>query len=68
MMTITMGTTNRAITFKNRQTRRAKLIPAGQKVRIRDTFAQGNGYTLTTVFEGESCETNGLTAEAFTRD
>lgn len=67
-MDVAMGTTNREITFKNRQTGRAKVIPAGQKVRIRNAFAQGNGYVLNTTYQGESYEMMGAVARDFTRD
>lgn len=67
-MEIALGTTNREISFKNRQTGRSKVIPAGQKVSIRNAFAQGNGYVLKTTHRGDAYETQGVVAAHFTRD
>lgn len=67
-MDIAMGTTTREITFKNRQTGRAKRIPAGQKVRIRHAFATGDGYVLNTTYQGDTYEMKGAQSRDFTRD
>ena len=67
-MELATGTTTKSISFRNRQTGRSRVIPAGQQVRIRDTFAQGNAYTLTTKHNGESYEVNGVLARDFERN
>ncbi|MBC9704837.1 MAG: hypothetical protein H9W81_07655 [Enterococcus sp.] len=67
-MELANGTTKKDISFRNRQTGRHKVLPKGQTVRIRDTFAQGNAYTLTTTYKGDSYEVNGILARDIERD
>ena len=67
-MELASGTTKKDISFRNRQTGRSKVIPAGQPVRVRDTFTQGNAFTLTTKYKGESYEANGVLARDFEQE
>lgn len=67
-MELASGITKKDISFRNRQTGRSKVIPLGQNVRIRDTFAQGNGFTLVTKYKGESYEANGVLARDIERN
>lgn len=66
-MELATGTTKKELSFRDRQTGRSKVLPAGQQVRIRDTFAQGNAYTLTTNYKGDSYEVNGVLARDIER-
>lgn len=59
-MSTVAGITKRDLTFKNWPTGRSIVVPAGQKVRVRDTFAVGTAYTLTADYKGETYKVNGM--------